>query len=400
MSALQKIPNLGIKPEVQIRRILGMNHTSLAVSEFVLKCEMDAQQKSYTTPVLTMVYLVTLFGNFLVILVIKMNHHLQTPMYLYIAALATLDLLNSTSIAPTIIAALLDVSPVQSGLCLFQMILVLYLEAVESLLLALMACDRYVAIVHPLRYSSLVTNKTVWVALMLLNIIPAIFMLPFIVFVTDTNLIPKMLAVLLDSPEIASGPCILQMFLVLHLEAVESLLFALMACDRYVAVVHPLRYPSLITNKIVWVGVFISNVVGTLALVPYLVFVHELPFCRTRVLPYCFCDYATMVNIACTEEIAYAALSISSIDGKKKVFSTLGTHLLVVGLFYLPLLISYMLPGIGIKLSTEAYNTMVIVSNVVPPMMNPLIYSFRNKEIKGSIQRLFKWKVTPETGRR
>ncbi|KAG2457089.1 olfactory receptor 1M1-like [Polypterus senegalus] len=315
-----------------------MSNISALASEFVLHCAIDSQQKSYTIPALIFVYLVTIFGNVLVILVIKMNHQLHTPMFYCIGTLAIIDLANST------------------------------------------------------------------------------------------NLIPKMLAVLLDSSKIASGPCILQMFLVLHLEAVESLLFTLMACDRYVAVVYPLRYPSLITNKIVWVGVFISNVVVTLALVPYLVFVHELPFCRTRVLPYCFCDYATMVNIACTEEpkylivltttstmlgmcplilillsylrIAYAALSISSVDGKKKVFSTLGTHLLVVGLFYLPLLISYMLPGIGIKLSTEAYNTMVIVSNVVPPMMNPLIYSFRNKEIKGSIQRLFKWKVTPETGQR
>ncbi|KAG2456643.1 olfactory receptor 7G3-like [Polypterus senegalus] len=315
-----------------------MNHTSLAVSEFVLKCEMDTQQKSYTTPVLTMVYLVTLFGNFLVILVIKMNHHLQTPMYLYIAALATLDLLNSTSIAPTIIAALLDISPVQSGLCLFQMILVLYLEAVESLLLALMACDRYVAIVHPLRYSSLVTNKTVGVALMLLNIIPAIFMLPFIVFVTEFSL------------------------------------------------------------------------------------------CYTNVLNYCFCDYVSLVKIACNVErkhlnvfvptyiafgvgplvviimsyfrIAYAALKISSADGRTKAFNTVTTHLLVVGLFNIPISTSYALTGIGVKLSAEAYNTMIIVGNIVPPMLNPIIYSFRNKKIKSSIHKLFTGvKTTPESRR-
>ncbi|XP_039601993.1 olfactory receptor 1-like [Polypterus senegalus] len=305
-----------------------MNHSSVSISEFVLNCEINSQQKSYTTPILTMVYLATLLGNFLVIVVIKINRHLQTPMYICIAILAIIDLLNSTNITPTIIAVLQDVSTVQHGLCLLQTILVLYLEAVESLLLALMACDRYVAVVHPLRYPSLITNKTVLCMILILNIITAIFIFP------------------------------------------------------------------------------------------YMVFVAEFSFCNTNVLNYCFCDYVSMVKIACNQDpkylnifvpttivfgacpfalilvsyfrIADAALKISSAEGKNKVFNTLTTHLLVVGLFNVPILTSYALTGMGVKLSTEAYSTMIIVGNIVPPMLNPIIYSFRNKKIKGSIQKLFK----------
>ncbi|KAG2456648.1 OR1E1 protein, partial [Polypterus senegalus] len=312
-----------------------MNHTLVSVSEFVLNCEINSQQKSYTTPILTMVYLVTLFGNFLVIVVIKMNRQLQTPMYVFIATLAVIDLLNSTNITPTIIAVLQDSSAVQHGLCFFQMIFVLYLEAMESLLLALMACDRYVAIVYPLHYPSIITNKTVLLIIIILNII--------------------------------------------------------------IALVH----------------------------FPHMLFITEFSFCKTNVLNYCFCDYISMVKIACNVEakhlnifvptsivfgacpfaliilsyfrIAYAALKISSADGKNKVFNILSTHLLVVALFNVPLLTSYGLTGFGVKLSNEAYSTMIIVGNIVPPMLNPIIYSFRNRKIKSSIHKLFKGtKTFPE----
>ncbi|XP_028646210.1 olfactory receptor 9Q2-like [Erpetoichthys calabaricus] len=303
-----------------------MNYTWVSMSEFVLHCAIDTQQKSYTTPVLVMVYLATLFGNLLVILIISTNHRLQTPMYICIATLAVIDLLSSTNIIPQIVAVLLDSTATSYGLCLFQMLLVYYLEAVESLLLAVMACDRYVAVVHPLRYPSLITNKTAWMAVTLLHFSMALFLVPYVLYVT------------------------------------------------------------------------------------------ELSFCDTNILNYCFCDYITTVKIACNEEtkyllmvsttsivfgvcpfalillsyfrIAYAALKISSADGKRKVFNTLITHLLVVGLFNIPLVTSYILTGTGVTLSAEAYNTMVIIGNIVPPMFNPIIYSFRNKEIKNSIHRL------------
>uniref|UniRef100_A0A8C4SWC2 Olfactory receptor n=1 Tax=Erpetoichthys calabaricus TaxID=27687 RepID=A0A8C4SWC2_ERPCA len=302
---------------------VGMNQTSISVSEFVLLCTVDSQKISYTIAVLTMVYLVTMFGNLLVILVIAMNPQLQRPVYICIATLAVIDLVGSTNIIPKLIAVLLDLTTIPYGLCLLQMLL-----AAESLLLAFMACDRYVAVVYPLRYSTLVTKKTLWAAGTLLNVLPAAFVLIDLIFIT------------------------------------------------------------------------------------------EFSYCKTNVLNYCFCDYSALVKIACNENpkyfivfstaafvfgacpfgfillsyvrIANAALKISSMEGKKKTFNTVTTHLLVVGLFNLPLLTSYAVTGIGVKLSIEVYNSMVIVANIVPPMLNPLIYSFKNKEIKKNIHKLFK----------
>ncbi|XP_028646146.1 olfactory receptor 1468-like [Erpetoichthys calabaricus] len=309
------------------------NNGTVSVSEFVLHCLIDAQQKNATISALTFIFLVSLLGNLLVILVILVNHELHAPMYIHIATLAVIDLANSTA------------------------------------------------------------------------------------------LIPKMISVLqFDLSVVPYGACVLQMFLILHVEEMESLLLTFMAIDRYIAVVYPLSYPSIITNKTVWIGILAMNTFGLIFKSPYFFFVAELSFCHTNILPYCFCDYPTMVHVSCSEDpkylgflsavvfttgvfplvlilfsygrIAIAALKISAVDGKKKVFSTCLTHLLVVGLFYIPLLLSYILPGAGVQLSTEAYNTMVIIGNVLPPMMNPMIYSFRNKEIKNTIYRLFTGKRT------
>ncbi|KAG2457090.1 OR1E1 protein, partial [Polypterus senegalus] len=303
-------------------------NTSRSVSEFVLQCEIRPEQRNFAVSALSLIYFVTLFGNVMVISIIRMNRHLQTPMYLYIGTLAVVDLLNST------------------------------------------------------------------------------------------NLIPKMVAVLLDSVVIPFGPCLLQVYMLFHLEIVESLLFVLMACDRYVAVLHPLRYPSIITNKVVWLSLTLCNIISGLAVTPSIVFITELNFCQSNALPYCFCDYATILRIACIDNpkyfallvtstslfgffpgaiilfsylrIAQAALTISSVDGKSKVLSTCLTHLLVMSLFYIPLMISYILTGSGVNLSMEAYNILVVIANVVPPMMNPMIYSFRNREIKTTIYNLLK----------
>ncbi|XP_028646226.1 olfactory receptor 5AS1-like [Erpetoichthys calabaricus] len=231
-----------------------------------------------------------------------------------------------------------------------------------------------------------------------------------------------MALLLFDTSPVPYGACLVQMFLVFHLEIVEGCILGFMACDRYIAVIYPLRYPQLVTGRTVWAGILLSNIISGIAMTVYVIFVTELSFCRTNVLPYCFCEFTTMVVVSCTEnpkylsllittattfgvgsltiiffsysKIVYAALKISSSEGKGKVFNVLVTHLLVVLLFYLPLLTAFILPGLGVKLSTQSYNTMVIIGTIAPPMFNPIIYSFRNKEIKNGIKKIFLRKRT------
>ncbi|XP_051781894.1 olfactory receptor 13G1-like [Erpetoichthys calabaricus] len=314
-----------------------MPNATIYVPEFVLHCAIEEDKMTFTIVALALIYVVTLFGNLLVIVVIILNPHLQNPMFLYIFTLAVIDVVNST------------------------------------------------------------------------------------------NLIPQMLAILVFNDTIVPyGPCLFQVSVVYHLGLTEGILFPVMACDRYLAVVYPLRYPSIVTNKTTGLTILLVNILAAAILVPYMVFARELSFCRTNVLPYCFCDFVTMIHISCTEDprhlallssttivtgiggmgicllsyirIVVAALKISSVEGKKKALSTTVTHLLVVSLFYVPLMISYILPGLGVQVSAEAYNVLVIIAIMVPPMMNPIIYSFRNKEIKSSIYRLWTGKrVNPDS---
>ncbi|XP_028646208.1 olfactory receptor 5F1-like [Erpetoichthys calabaricus] len=322
---------MGLKKEPK-----EMSNATIFVSEFVLHCEIKPEIRSVTVAALAIVYLATLSGNLLVLLVIILNHQLHTPMFFFIAILALIDVLH------------------------------------------------------------------------------------------NTNLIPKMMALLLfDTSPVPYGACLVQMFLVFHLEIVEVYLFTLMAFDRYVAVIYPLRYPQLVTGRTVWVGMLVSNIISGIIMTVFLIFFSELSFCRTNVLPYCFCDFANIVYISCNDnpkylslvstiasingcgtltiilisygKIAHAALKISSAESNKKVFDVLVTHLLVVLLFYVPLLIAFTLPGFGLKLSTETYNTLVVVATILPPMINPIIYSFRNKEMKNAIKKIFTGKrTTPE----
>ncbi|XP_028646150.2 olfactory receptor 2AT4-like [Erpetoichthys calabaricus] len=231
-------------------------------------------------------------------------------------------------------------------------------------------------------------------------------------------MIPRMLVTLiLGSHAVPYGPCVLQIHVDGHILIVGTFVLSFMAIDRYVAVVYPLRYPSVVTNKTVLVSLMHTNICATVLILPFPVFLAELPFCNGNVLPSCYCDYITMVQMACRRDpkfltymsvmtlifaigplllillsylrITLAALQISSIEGRKKVFSTCSTHLLVVAIVYLPVLLLYALPGAGIVLSTEAYNSLVIVITTVPSALHPIIYSFRNKEIKTSIYKIF-----------
>ncbi|KAG2456385.1 OR1E5 protein, partial [Polypterus senegalus] len=307
---------------------MKMNNTTNTVSEFVLQCAIESSHKNITICVLTFIYFMSMLGNLLVILVIILNTQLHAPMYIYIGTLAVTDIAN-TSV-----------------------------------------------------------------------------------------LIPKMLSVLLlGSSVVPYATCVLQMFLVSQVDETESFLLALMAIDRYMAVVYPLQYPSTITNKITAISVLAINVLVIVLNVHSLLLVSELSFCRTNILPYCFCDYVTLIHVSCSEDskylislsssvivygvfplflillsysrIAIEALRISSGGRKSKVFSTCVTHLLVIALYHVPITLFYMLPGAGVTITRETYNVMFILGHAVPSMLNPVIYSFRNKEINKSIHKLF-----------
>uniref|UniRef100_A0A8C4SNZ7 Olfactory receptor n=1 Tax=Erpetoichthys calabaricus TaxID=27687 RepID=A0A8C4SNZ7_ERPCA len=236
--------------------------------------------------------------------------------------------------------------------------------------------------------------------------------------VYSTVTIPKMLAMFLFDYSLISFPaCFLQMIFYLGLGTAEVFLLVLMAYDRYLAICNPLHYPSIMTNSksvqqitFCWVG-------GLLIPVLPLILALRLPFCGPNKVVHCFCDHSSVLRLACADILinSYVALTIAlsvlliplayivfsytriissvvkiaSSEGRLKAFSTCGTHLLVICIFILTaagVYISYRIPGTSEDIRIMA----AVLQNVIPPLMNPVIYCLRTKEIRDSFVKTVK----------
>ncbi|XP_006877721.1 PREDICTED: olfactory receptor 7G2-like [Chrysochloris asiatica] len=232
----------------------------------------------------------------------------------------------------------------------------------------------------------------------------------------STTTIPKMLVnIQTQNQSITYRGCLNQIFFVTVFCAFENFLLALMAYDRYAAICHPLRYTVIMNfyfcGLLTLLSLFISMVI---ALLHSLMILH-LSFCTDLEIPQFFCELTQVLKIACSStlintiliyfaacifggvpvfgiifsyiSIIFSVLRISSAEGKYKAFSTCGSHLSVVSLFYGAALSVYFSSAFSNSpKKTAAASVMYIV---VPQMMNPFIYSLRNKDIKVSLKKIF-----------
>ncbi|XP_046299703.1 olfactory receptor 7G2-like [Marmota monax] len=300
------------------------NHT--AVSEFLLLglTEDPALQPLIFSLFLSM-YLVTILGNLLIILAVSSDSHLHTPMYFFLSNLSFNDICMGTTTIPKVLVNIQtqDQSISYTG-CFSQTCFVLIFGSLENFLLAVMAYDRFVAICHPLRYT-VIMNPCLCVLLCLL--------------------------------------CLL------------------------LSIVHGLLH--------------------TLTLL-------RLSFCTDLEIPHFFCELSQVIKLACSDtlinnllvylvsiiffgvplsgiifsyiQIVSSILRIPSVGARYKAFSTCGSHLSVVSLFYGT--------GFGVYMSSAVTDTSMktavasIMYIVVPQMLNPFIYSLRNREMKGALRHL------------
>ncbi|XP_007955982.1 olfactory receptor 4S2-like [Orycteropus afer afer] len=228
---------------------------------------------------------------------------------------------------------------------------------------------------------------------------------------------PKMIADLLaERKTISYVGCILQLFGVHFLGCTEIFLLVVMAYDRYVAICKPLHYMTIMDrdrcNKIM-LGIWIGGLLHTVIL---LSLVLQLPFCGPNVIDHYFCDVHPMLKLACTDTyvagvvetansgsitlgsfiiliISYTVILVSlrkqSAGGRRKALSTCGSHIAVVIIFFGPCTFMYMRPD-----TTFAEDKMVAVFYTsVTPMLNPLIYTLRNAEVKNAMKKLWYRKV-------
>ncbi|XP_008561891.1 PREDICTED: olfactory receptor 7G2-like [Galeopterus variegatus] len=297
-----------------------------AVSEFLLMgVTEDTELQPLLFSLFLSMYLVTVLGNLLIILAVISDSHLHTPMYFFLSNLSFSDICLSTITIPKM---LVNIRAQNTGItytgCLTQVCFVLIFSCWENFLLGVMAYDRYVAICHPLRYTVIM------------------------------------------SPQL----CVLMILLSLSISVVHSLLHSLM--------------------------------------------VLRLSFCTDPEIPLFFCEAVQVIKLACSDtlinniliyfaacvlagiplsgiifsyiHIASSVLRMPSAGGKYKAFSTCGSHLSVVFLFYGT--------GFGVYFSsafTHSSRNSAIASmmyTVVTPMMNPFIYSLRNRDVKGALRNL------------
>ncbi|KAF7482055.1 hypothetical protein GHT09_006648 [Marmota monax] len=306
------------------KNVKPQNLTS--ISEFLL---LSLSEDPYLQPVLfglfLSMYLVTVLGNLLIILAVSSDSHLHTPMYFFLSSLSLADICFISTTVPKMIVDIQTHSRAISYVgCLTQMSFFLIFGCMDDMLLTVMAYDRFVAICHPLQYS-IIMNPRLCTILVLMS---------FLISLLDSQihtLIALQFAYFKDV-EISNYFC--------HPSQILNL-----AC-----------FDSFNRNIVIY---FIGAIFGFLPVSGILL------------------SYSKIFS---------SILRIPSSGGKYKAFSTCGSHLAVVCLLYGAGIVEYL----GSVMSHSPQNSVVasVMYTVVTPMLNPFIYSLRNRDIKSALRRL------------
>nr|XP_028581525.1 olfactory receptor 52I2-like [Podarcis muralis] len=243
-------------------------------------------------------------------------------------------------------------------------------------------------------------------------------MLAMIDLVMATSVVPKMLGIFwMGSQEIGFDACFTQMFLIHATTAVESGVLLAMAFDRYIAICHPLRYETILTSqRVMQIGLAILAR-GILYMVPLTWMLRRLPYCASRVISHSYCEHMVVMKLACADysasstynlvgttlivgtDTAFIALSyrlILKVVGKLaekterlKSFSTCSSHICVMLLYYLPGLASIYIQCFPQAVPPHVQVLLADLYLSLPPMLNPVIYSIRTKQVREALCKVF-----------
>ncbi|XP_040274760.1 olfactory receptor 11L1-like [Bufo bufo] len=233
--------------------------------------------------------------------------------------------------------------------------------------------------------------------------------------ITTSSIVPNMLHMFLNNGSSMSiSQCITQLFFFGSSEASECLLLTVMSYDRYLAICHPLHYESVMNPRFLQKLVILSWTLSISINFIITVNVSQLQFCRSDVINHFFCDFDPILRVSCSNifrtkllstilsfpvimcpflivvtsyvSIVHTILRIQSISHRRKAFSTCGSHLTVVSIFYGTLISIYISP-IEEK-SVALHKCLSFVYTVLTPLTNPVIYCLRNKEIKEAFKKI------------
>ncbi|ELV13795.1 olfactory receptor 13G1 [Tupaia chinensis] len=302
-----------------------MNHS--VVTEFIiLGLAKTPELRRLLFLIFLLVYLVAFLGNMLIVVAIACNTTLHTPMYVLLLALAIVDIICTTSIMPKMLGTMLaSGKTISYGGCMSQLFFFTWSLGAEMVLFTAMAYDRYVAICFPLRYSTIMSHCTC------------------------VALLGTVMAIAVTNSWVHTG-------LILRLTFCGP-----NTIDHFFCEIPPLLALSCSPVRVNEVMVYVADItlaVGDFAL---------------TCISYGF--------------IVAAILRIRTVRGRRKAFSTCSSHLTVVCLYYSPVIYTYIRPASSYSFDRD--KVVAALYTLVTPTLNPVVYSFRNKEMQAGIRKVF-----------
>ncbi|KAA0704144.1 Olfactory receptor 2AT4 [Triplophysa tibetana] len=311
------------------------------ISEFIIVGfpGLDSDYYGLVSAIFFLVYIITLTGNTLFLLFFFTSESLRKPMYIILASLALCDMCFSTVALPKIIAKYwFDAGASPFHACFLQMQMIHYLGTINSLILMIMALDRYVAICYSLRYQTIMTNRLTYI---------------FNITAWLAALIAPTIATLLAQQLPYCGPkLIIQCY-----------------CD-HISITN-LACADSSQQKLVTLCVALFVLLVPLAFIIY---------------SYC--------------HIIVSVMKLANAHSRWKTFATCSTQLCIITLFYVPRCVVYIASVLQFKISTDFRILLILLYSLVPPLINPFIYCLRTQEIrKIFIRWINKQRVIQETAR-
>ncbi|KAM8960660.1 olfactory receptor 6Y1-like [Pelodytes ibericus] len=227
--------------------------------------------------------------------------------------------------------------------------------------------------------------------------------------------VPKMLSDFLSLRKtISATGCLIQFYFFFFFGSTENFLLVIMSFDRYVAICYPLRYLIIMNERFCLVLAAGAWMVSVIAMMIVIIPVSQLSFCGQHEIDHVFCDFSPLVKISCQDaklseiiffllaglviigcftlimasyvHILLTVLSSSSATGLRNAFTTCSSHLMVVFIYYGTVMFMYMRPSAMIYFSVD--KVVSVFYSTLTPLLNPVIYSLRNKEMKEAIRRI------------
>ncbi|KAM4636986.1 olfactory receptor 5AR1-like [Discoglossus pictus] len=231
----------------------------------------------------------------------------------------------------------------------------------------------------------------------------------------SSTVLPNVLRALFTQQKHISFPsCIAQMYIFISFLCTEVLLLSAMAYDRYVAICHPLHYVFLMSIRHCAAFIATAWTTSFLALIGHPVLISRLTFCASHLIEHFYCDITPLLILSCSDKFAVELLSytegtllgfmsflltlisyifiictifnIQSVEGRHKAFSTCTSHLTCVIIFYTTTICLHMRPTSNYSPTLDKYFSLINV--ILIPMLNPVIYSLKNKEVKHALNKL------------